>query len=66
MKEYKTVIKPVSCYALKKGDAVAVKDFVEELNRLSKDKWVVKFFNITSVEQGNEWLSYCALLEKDV
>jgi hypothetical protein len=37
---------------------------MEEVNELSKDGWAVKSFNIASLDQGNEWLVYCALLEK--
>jgi hypothetical protein len=66
MKEYKSVSKPVSSYLLKKGDPVAFKEFFEEIKQLSKDGWIVKFFNIASLDQGNEWLTYCALLERDV
>jgi len=66
MKEYTSISKPVSSYLLKKGDPVAVKEFFEEIKQHAKDGWIVKFFNIASLDQGNEWSIYCALLERDI
>lgn len=64
MKEYKLVSKSVASYLYRKGEPAAIKEFMEEVNELSKDGWAVKSFNIASLDQGNEWLVYCALLEK--
>jgi hypothetical protein len=72
MKEYKSIYKVLEAraiaYGTESGRKPTLDSLDEEINKMAKDGWIIKFFNVASfnIMSGEPDVVFYALLEREI